>query len=107
MVAAHLGASVRPRPFRPLLRGLLLTGETPRFLWTEIGGGRGETSTVTPYPLWWPPSKIAGGYLARYLREAGLPVPPPPAGPVTLPVEVELGADPLAAGGRALAHEPR
>ena len=89
-VAARLGATVKPRPFRPVLRGLLLTGAAPRFLWTDLTGGRGETSTVGAYPLWWPPGKIAGGRLARYLREAGLPVPPPPAGPATIPVEIEL-----------------
>ncbi len=86
-LAARLGASVRPRPFRPVLRGLLLTGEAPRFLLARLGGGHGESSTVAVHPLWWPPGKIAGGRLGRYLREAGLPVPPPPAGPATMPVE--------------------
>ena len=89
-VAARVGASVRPTPFRPLLRGLLLTGSEPRFLRADPAGGRGETSVVTPYPLWWPPGKIAGGRLADYLRSQGLPVPAPPAGPATLPVTVDL-----------------
>ena len=49
-IAARLGAPVKPRPFRPLLRGLLLTGKDPRFLRADPAGGRGETSIVTPYP---------------------------------------------------------
>jgi sulfide:quinone oxidoreductase len=92
-IAVRLGTRVRARPFRPVLRGLLLTGEAPLFLQAKIGGGHGETSTVSASPLWWPPSKIAGGRLARFLREAGLPVPPPPAGPATVPIEIELPAD--------------
>jgi sulfide:quinone oxidoreductase len=92
-IAARLGAPVKPRPFEPLLRGLLLTGRAPQFLHTELGGGHGETSTVAAYPLWWPPSKIAGGHLADYLREAGLPVPPPPAGPATVPIAIEVPAE--------------
>ena len=91
-IAARLGACVRPRPFRPLLRGLLLTGDAPRFLWFDPAGGRGETSAATPYPLWWPPGKIAGGRLAGYLKAEGLPVQPLPAGPATAPVVPGLPA---------------
>ena len=87
-VAARLGAPVKPRPFRPVLRGLLLTGEAPRFLWSDLEGGPGETSATAPHPLWWPPGKIAGGRLAKYLHAEGLPVPPPPAGPATTPREL-------------------
>jgi sulfide:quinone oxidoreductase len=31
-IAAHAGADIEPHPFRPVLRGLLLTGMTPRYL---------------------------------------------------------------------------
>ena len=88
-VAARLGVSLRPAPFRPVLRGLLLSGETPRFVWTDSGGAD-ETSTVAYQPLWWPPSKITGGRLARYLGSRGLPVPEPPTEPPRLPVELTL-----------------
>jgi sulfide:quinone oxidoreductase len=88
-VAARLGAPVKPRPFRPVLRGLLLTGEAPRFLWSDPAGGLGETSAAAAHPLWWPPGKIAGGRLATYLHAEGLPVPPPPAGPATTPAEID------------------
>ena len=87
-IAARLGAGIRPREFRPLLRGLLLTGREARFLWADPTGGRGETSVVATYPLWWPPGKIADGRIADYLRSQGLPVAAPPAGPATVPVTV-------------------
>ena len=90
-VAARLGASIRPEPFRPVLRGLLLTGAEPRFLEADLGGEEaGEHSRVAAQPLWWPPGKIAGGWLARFLHAEGIPLPPPPGGPGTLPVELDL-----------------
>jgi sulfide:quinone oxidoreductase len=88
-VAARLGLSLRPAPFRPVLRGLLLSGETPRFVWADSDGAD-ETSTVAYQPLWWPPSKITGGRLAGYLGSRGLPVPEPPTEPSRLPVELTL-----------------
>ena len=66
-IAADAGAGLAPRPFRPVLRGLLLTGSEPRFLHTELGG-RG-TSWASPESLWWPPSKIVGRYLSPFLAE--------------------------------------
>ena len=66
-IAARLGAPVEPEPFRPVLRGLLLTGSTPRFMRTELSGGQGEDWRVSDHALWWPPSKIAGKRLAPYL----------------------------------------
>jgi sulfide:quinone oxidoreductase len=72
-IAARAGAPVTPRPFDPILRGLLLTGSRPLYLRADLGGGRGETSTVDGQALWWPPAKIAARYLAPYLAEhAGL-----------------------------------
>ena len=69
-IAARVGVPLVPRPFRPVLRGLLLTGGVPRYLRAELGGGQGETSSIAVDPLWWPPSKVAGRYLAPFL--AGL-----------------------------------
>jgi sulfide:quinone oxidoreductase len=58
-----------PEPFRPVLRGLLLTGGAPLYLRAELGpGGRREhrllpaPGTASPDALWWPPGKIAGRY---------------------------------------------
>lgn len=86
-IAARAGAAVDPEPFRPVLRGLLLTGSTPRYMRAEVTGGRGEDQRVSDHALWWPPSKIAGKRLAPYLalRHEQLVTEP-----VGLPVDVEV-----------------
>lgn len=66
-IAARLGAAVTPRPIRPTLRGMLLTGIAPTYLRAHIAGRTGDSFEIAPNPLWWPPSKIAGRYLAPYL----------------------------------------
>lgn len=66
-IAASVGVSIEPQPFRPILRGLLLTGGPPRYLRADISGGAGHDSTISGTALWWPPNKIAGRYLAPYL----------------------------------------
>lgn len=68
-IAAAAGAPVEPQPFRPVLRGLLVTGEAPTFLRVELGGGSGNTSAAESEALWWPPGKIVGRYLAPFLAE--------------------------------------
>jgi sulfide:quinone oxidoreductase len=68
-IAALAGARVEPTPFRPVLRGWLLTGGEPLYLRTELRGGLGVTSTVSKQPLWWPPGKIFGRRLGPYLAE--------------------------------------
>lgn len=68
-IARQAGADVEPEPFRPVLRGQLLTGGAPVFLSHELRGGQGEDSGVSHHTLWWPPSKIVGAYLAMYLNE--------------------------------------
>jgi sulfide:quinone oxidoreductase len=64
-IAADAGATVERAPFRPVLRGRLLTSRGPRYLrYDAAGGGEGEATTHT---LWWPPGKINGRYLAPWL----------------------------------------
>jgi len=65
-IAARAGAAIEPRPFRPVLRGVLLTGGGPRYMRAAVAGGGGEGS-VSGHTLWWPPTKIAGRYVAPYL----------------------------------------
>jgi hypothetical protein len=36
---------------------------------TNLSGREGDTAQSSPETLWWPPSKIAGRYLAPYLHE--------------------------------------
>ena len=81
-IAADAGAPVQPTPYRPVLRGLLLTGLAPRFLRSE-----GPTSVVDTQPLWWPPAKIVGRHLSPFLAQqlglaATLAQPPNDAIPV-------------------------
>jgi sulfide:quinone oxidoreductase len=87
-IAARLGGRGDPEPFHPVLRGVLLTGAGPRFLRDDE---RGTGSAVADRSLWWPPTKIAGRYLAPYLgaldEEEQLKQAPDPSG---VPVEVPL-----------------
>ena len=93
-IAAQAGAAVQPHRFQPVLRGLLLTGGAPRYLRSEPHGGRGDTSTVAGEPLWWPPGKIVGRYLAPYLAShGGLELQPPADTTGALEIEIDLPAD--------------
>ena len=66
-IAASAGADLKPQPFRPILRGVLLTGGPARYLRADISGAAGDDSTISGEALWWPPNKLAGRYLAPYL----------------------------------------
>jgi sulfide:quinone oxidoreductase len=66
-IAAQAGATIDPAPFRPVLRGRLLTGSKPLFMRNDISGTAGDESTSSSNTLWWPPGKVAGNYLAPYL----------------------------------------
>ena len=85
-IAAELGIPITPKPFHPVLRGLLMTGGAPLYLRAEpqrlpreatvaIEAGplrrtQREASSAAGQPLWWPPAKIAGRYLGPYLATA-------------------------------------
>jgi sulfide:quinone oxidoreductase len=85
-IAAEFDAPITPAPFRPVLRGLLLTGGAPLYLRARLTSS-GEPAEQTARPvtrrtvtavsrraLWWPPSKIAGRYLAPLLATARPPL---------------------------------
>jgi sulfide:quinone oxidoreductase len=91
-IAAKAGADVEPRPFRPVLRALLLTGGVPTFLRVELGGGRGETSEASEEMLWWPPGKIVGRYLAPFLAGLGVLEAEPASAEEALRIEIESAA---------------
>ncbi len=85
-IAAELGIPIVPTPFRPVLRGLLMTGGAPLYLRAEpqrlprgttvaidarpLRRARTDASSAAGQPLWWPPAKIAARYLAPYLATA-------------------------------------
>jgi sulfide:quinone oxidoreductase len=74
-VAADLGLGPDPAPFRPVMRGLLLTGGAPLYLRAQLAGDEAPTARVlrgevSSRALWWPPGKVAGRYLAPYLGTA-------------------------------------
>jgi sulfide:quinone oxidoreductase len=70
-IAHRLLGQPRPAPFDPVLRALLLTGGTPRFLRAHVvrHGEEHEGEQVAEEALWWPPAKIAAHHLAPYLAE--------------------------------------
>jgi sulfide:quinone oxidoreductase len=87
-IAALAGAPVTPRPFKPVLRGLLLTGLTPRFM---AASPLDASSEVDSEPLWWPPAKIVGRYLAPFLAQhVGLSAERPPETLAANAVEVDV-----------------
>jgi sulfide:quinone oxidoreductase len=67
-IARMAGADTDADIFRPVLRGMLLTGRGPSWMRAEIAGGGGG-AVAARRALWWPPTKVAGRYLAPYLQE--------------------------------------
>jgi sulfide:quinone oxidoreductase len=65
-IAAACGAVLDPTPFRPVLRGRMLTSGAPIYLQSRPSG----QSLASARALWSPPEKIAGRYLAPYLASA-------------------------------------
>jgi sulfide:quinone oxidoreductase len=66
-IASLAGAAVAPSAFRPVIRGVLLTGGEPRYLTAHLTGRHAFSATFTEQPTWSPPTKIAAKYLAPYL----------------------------------------
>jgi len=77
-IAHRIGAGPAPEPFRPVLRGKVLTGDESVSLRADVagGGGEGEASLDA---LWWPPQKISARYLAPllYHDHVGVDTEPP------------------------------
>jgi sulfide:quinone oxidoreductase len=92
-IAAWAGVDLEPRPFHPVLRGMLLTGAQPRYLRRDMAADE-ESSWVSEAPIWWPPAKIVGRHLAPFLATlAGVEVPADEtAAEGAVRVEVELAA---------------
>jgi sulfide:quinone oxidoreductase len=86
-IVANLGIPLTPRPFRPVLRGLVMTGGAPLYLRAETQRSSVEApvgatdeaphqdrprtaSWAAGRALWWPDAKIAGRYLGPFLASA-------------------------------------
>jgi sulfide:quinone oxidoreductase len=98
VVAARAGAEVDPQPFRPVLRGKLLTGFESLNLRAEPGGGGGEGVASLDY-LWWPPHKVGGRYLAAWLANESIRFdaePPTHSMDVEVSLPAEWHKDPMA-----------
>jgi sulfide:quinone oxidoreductase len=65
-IAARHGVDLDPQPYRPVLRGMLLTGGQSQWL-RAPAGDTPAASQASLRALWWPPTKIATRYLAPYL----------------------------------------
>lgn len=89
MIAAAAGADVDLQPFRPVLRGMLLTGDRAQYMRFAVAGGDGDGS-VSGHCLWWPPTKIAGRYLAPYLTGRDGEDLHPPEAAEHKPMSVEI-----------------
>jgi sulfide:quinone oxidoreductase len=98
-LAASVGVEIDPQPFKPVLRGVLLTGGLPRYLRSDISGAEGDDSTISGEALWWPPNKLAGRYLGPYLSsQTGEATDVMPQDVPGIPVETAL--DPDGSAGR-------
>ena len=84
-IAAGLGADVEPAPFKPVLRGQLITGAESLNLRHGLTGGQGEGVASMDY-LWWPPEKVAGRYLSGWLGHTA----PSDLEPPSRPLEIEV-----------------
>ncbi len=87
LLADAAGTGEAP-PFRPVLRGRLMTGGLDRFLARPDD----DPEDVAVSGLWWPPTKVDGRHLTAWLasQEALRTLTRPPAG--GLPVERRLPA---------------
>jgi sulfide:quinone oxidoreductase len=77
-IARALGKDLPPTEFKPVLRGLLLTGGLPEYLRADLAQGMGVYHSEAELdPIWWPPTKIATEHLSQMLAliAAGEPLP--------------------------------
>jgi sulfide:quinone oxidoreductase len=104
-ILAELGLPIVPRPFEPMLKGVLYTDGEPAYLRAPTAAG---APAPRAYSMWWPPSKIAGRHLAPYLAlRAGAPRAPelrPGGEGVAVSVDVRTAASGVPTDGARAAR---
>lgn len=98
-----IGAGGSPQPFRPVLRGRLMTGAAEQFFVKDVGRPAGRQADA---PLWWPPTKVSGRYLTPWLYGQDPTALPPEPTTGTEAVEAEMPTDPTAARRAILSLSP-
>jgi sulfide:quinone oxidoreductase len=85
-IAQAAGVALEPHPFRAVLRGKLMTGHDPHYMSHDVSGMNPRDDSTSEHVLWWPPTKVAGRYLAPYLagQETGTAAVDPEVGEVEL-----------------------
>jgi sulfide:quinone oxidoreductase len=68
-IATLAGSEVEPVPFAPVIRGMLVSLDKPKYLSAQITGGHGSSSEISDTPSWSPAAKIDAKYLAPYLQQ--------------------------------------
>jgi sulfide:quinone oxidoreductase len=105
---AELGLPIAPRPFDPVIQGVLFTDSDPAYLQASLAESDAAPSEPRTFSLWWPPSKIAGRHLSPYLAiRAGAPRTPeirPDADCIRVAVDARAAVQPAsgAPGGERL-----
>jgi sulfide:quinone oxidoreductase len=92
-IAVRAGALAERTPFRPVLRGHILTPSGPRYLRHDPSNGSGD-GEASLHALWWPPGKLAARWLAPWvaaLDDRAAAAHLPRAG--GLPVQIDLHRD--------------
>jgi sulfide:quinone oxidoreductase len=105
-IAAAAGADVTPEPFRPVLRGVVLTGRGQR--WVRHDATEDAEGQTARHALFWPPTKVAGRYLSPFLygldevdQVGDVAAPDGAAVELDLEREVAAAGDALRAGDAA------
>lgn len=84
-IASTLGAPVDPQPFRPVLRGELLTGVDSLKLEHKLSADDPD-GVVSPDYLWWPRTKVGARHVSAWLEGVETP---PDLSPREQPIAVE------------------
>jgi sulfide:quinone oxidoreductase len=79
-IAYLAGAAEAPKPLRPMIRGMLLTGRDPLYLAAHLIAGRGWLAQILDKPPWPADEKVVAEELGPYLDDYERSRPQPPAG---------------------------